>query len=102
MDPYSKLTRSGEVLSVLVEADSHDPVRCIERLFDAITVMTVYVDVENTRVVPSPKLVSQTGLLVRRTIQGDLRSSRIPNTMSKMNGLDFQVIEKENGHIPFT
>lgn len=43
MDNYS--------LSVLVKGASHDPVRRVKSLFDAISVMDVDVDVEYTRMV---------------------------------------------------
>ena len=45
---YTQLARPGEVLSVLVEANSHDAVGGVERLLDAVTVVHVNVDVQHT------------------------------------------------------
>jgi hypothetical protein len=43
-----KLTSTGEVLAVLVERDSHDPVGSIERFLNTIAVVNVNVNVENS------------------------------------------------------
>ena len=52
MDPYSRLTRTGEVLSVLVEADSHHAICGIESLFYTIAMMHINIDVEHPSMVP--------------------------------------------------
>ncbi len=51
MNTYPKLTRPREILSVLVEADSHHAVCGIEGLFYSISVMHINVDVEHPCVI---------------------------------------------------
>lgn len=48
---HSEITRSREVLAVLVERHRHDPIRRVERLLDAVAVVNVDVDVKNALVV---------------------------------------------------
>lgn len=44
----AKLTSSREVLAILVEGDGHDTIGSVESLLDAITVMDVNVNVEDS------------------------------------------------------
>ena len=46
---YSKLSGSREVLAILVETDSHDTVGGIESFFNTVSVVTVDIDVQNSR-----------------------------------------------------
>ena len=46
-----ELSGSREELSVLVQGDGHDPVGCVERLLDSVTVMDIDVDVQHSLVV---------------------------------------------------
>ena len=41
-----------EVVAILVEGDSHDPVSQVERLLHAVTMMNVDINVQHTRVIP--------------------------------------------------
>lgn len=45
---YSQLARAGEELAILVETDGHDAVRCVESLFNTVSVMYVNVDIQDT------------------------------------------------------
>lgn len=44
----AQFASAGEVLSVLVEGDRHDTVRGVECLLDAIAMMDINIDIENT------------------------------------------------------
>lgn len=46
-----QFARTGEELAILVEAYSHDAVRGVECLLDAVTVMNVNINVQDSRVV---------------------------------------------------
>ena len=45
-------TSTGKVILLLMNGASENTIRTVERFFDTVTVMTVYVDIENSRVVP--------------------------------------------------
>lgn len=47
------LTGPREELSVLVKANSHDSIGDVECLFDTITVMYVYIDVDYSLMIPA-------------------------------------------------
>lgn len=78
---YAQLTRPGEVLSVFVEAGSHDSISGIEGLLDAIPMVNVDVDIEYPRMIPITASASRKRLAHRI---GDTyrNNSRIPNTIS--------------------
>ena len=48
---YSQISRSREVFSVLVEADSHDSVGSVEGLLHSVSVMDVNINVEDSLMV---------------------------------------------------
>lgn len=50
---YTQLTSPREVFSVLVEADSHDPIGRIKCLFNTVSMVDVNVDVEHAVVISS-------------------------------------------------
>lgn len=51
--PYPQLSRSRKVLAVLVEADGHHAICGVESLLHTISVVYIYVNVEDTRMIPA-------------------------------------------------
>jgi len=57
----SDVSGAGEEIPVLVERNGHDPVRRVERLLDAITVVDVYIDVKHPAVESARGILGEIG-----------------------------------------
>lgn len=64
--------RSGEIVPVFVEGDSHHTVRQVKGFFDTVSVVDVDVDVHHTRIYS----------MMKSTGKHDFNNSNIPKTMS--------------------
>jgi hypothetical protein len=72
---YSYVAGSREELAILVKANSHDPIRSVERLLDTITMMYINVDVQHPGMI-SMQLLELISLL---KIQND-KPQKLQNT----------------------
>lgn len=76
---YLEITGAGEILTKLVERDTHHSIGGVESLLDTITVMNIDINVEYTLMVPT-RWMSVDGILNSKTMY--LSSSRIARTIS--------------------
>ena len=74
---------SREELAIFVKAGGHDPVRGVECFFDAVTVMHVDVDIQDSMMIPFPKLALSGHILERLKAEAHRRSSNMPRTISR-------------------
>jgi hypothetical protein len=62
---YSQLASTRKKLPIFVKADRHYSVCCVERLFYAIAMVNVYVNIQNSRMIPNAVLQHQRFLRAR-------------------------------------
>jgi hypothetical protein len=85
---YSKFTSPWKVFAIFVEAASHNTISGVESFFYTVSVMHVYIDIENTCMISDDKF--NASLILNCRIYR--RSSSIPSTMSEREsaGGDFR------------